>query len=55
MKEAQMVGREVMLPELHLQQKKLKKVVTPEAKSSREKAATDRKRNAWPNPFIITI
>lgn len=31
------------------------KVVSPEAKSSREKAATEQKRNAWPNPFIITI
>lgn len=28
--------------------------VVPEAKSSREKAATEQNRNAWPNPFIIT-
>lgn len=31
------------------------KMVSPEAKSSGEKAATEQKRNARPNPFIITI
>lgn len=50
-----MLGREVMPPELHLQQTKLGKMVSPEAKSSREKAATEQERYAWPNPFIITI
>ena len=50
-----MLGREVMLPELHLQPTNLGKMVSPEAKSSREEAATEQKRNAWPDTFIITI
>lgn len=55
MKEARMLGRELMLPELHLQQMKLKKMVPPETKSSREKADTEQQRKVWPSSLIITI
>lgn len=34
---------------------KLAKTVSPEAKCSREEAARECRRNAWPNPLIITI
>lgn len=38
-----MLGREVVLPELHIQQMDTGKMVSPEAKSSGEKAATEKR------------